>query len=298
MPLWESLKNKLAYEVQKINQRQNRKAAQQSSAWQNTASIDETLEQLLASDCSVCRFGDGEYKVMAGGKNGFQQSDPVLAARLRQVLRSDAADLLVCIPNIRGDRNLRTGQARAFWDDFAEEYGKSFTKMLDPQKKYYNAHVTRLYMDYQNCGKSSAWFRSLKKVWAGKDLLIVEGVNTRLGVGNDLFSEAGRIRRILCPGKSAFSHYETILQTVKTLWNGELILIALGQTATVLAYDLHLAGIRALDIGHVDIEYEWFLAGTTEKTAVAGKFVKEVEDQLLSQELPYYQSQIAAKVGV
>ena len=40
-----------------------------------------------------------------------------------------------------------------------------------------------------------------------------------------------------------------------------MILIALGPTATVLAYDLAKAGYWALDIGHLDLEYEWFLKG-------------------------------------
>jgi hypothetical protein len=36
-----------------------------------------------------------------------------------------------------------------------------------------------------------------------------------------------------------------------------LILISLGPTATVLAYDLAKLGYWAIDIGHIDNEYEW-----------------------------------------
>ena len=39
------------------------------------------------------------------------------------------------------------------------------------------------------------------------------------------------------------------------------VLIALGQTATVLAYDLSEAGLQAIDPGHVDVEYEWYRMG-------------------------------------
>lgn len=56
---------------------------------------------------------------------------------------------------------------------------------------------------------------------------------------------------------------------------GELILIALGMTATILAYDLAKAGLWAIDIGHIDVEYEWFIRGATEKVALNGKFVNE-----------------------
>ena len=37
-------------------------------------------------------------------------------------------------------------------------------------------------------------------------------------------------------------------------------------------------GFRALDLGHLDIEYEWFLKKTTEKIAIQDKYVNEVKD--------------------
>ena len=54
-----------------------------------------------------------------------------------------------------------------------------------------------------------------------------------------------------------------------------MILLALGPTATILAYDLALKGYQAIDIGHVDIEYEWFRMGATHKVPVPNKFVNE-----------------------
>lgn len=293
------MKNKLRYELDKRRWRKNQQSVAASAPWQSVATIDRTLDALLEGQSSLCRFGDGEYKVMAGGENGFQQENALLAQRLRQVLKScDQPGLLVCIPNVKEDMALRTVQARQFWESFIAEHGASWAALLQPDGQYYNAHVTRLYMDYRECGRSADWFARLKGLWQGKNLLIVEGEKTRLGVGNDLFSGAESIKRVLCPSKNAFSHYDEILSEVKRLWQGELVLIALGQTATVLAHDLHAGGIRALDIGHIDIEYEWFLAGAAEKTAVAGKFVKEVDSQLAGEDDSGYLAQIAAKVGV
>lgn len=297
MELLTTVKNKLCYEYDKLRRKRNIRVVAKCKPWQSVATMDETLASVQAG-ASLCRYGDGEYKVMAGLSNGFQQADAALAARLRQVLKSDVPGLLVCIPNIKEDMSLRTPEAADFWQWCIREWGGGFSKMLAPDKQYYNAHVTRLYMDYRTCGRSGDWFAKLKQVWQGKDLLIVEGEHTRLGVGNDLFAQANSIKRVLCPSKSAFSHYDDILKTVQSHWNGELVLIAMGQTATVLAHDLHLQGIRALDIGHIDIEYEWFLAGAVEKTAVAGKFVKEVEGQLEQEADPGYLRQIVARVGV
>ena len=78
----------------------------------------------------------------------------------------------------------------------------------------------------------------------------------------------------------------------------DLVLIALGPTATVLAYDLSKENIWALDMGHFDIEYEWFLAKTDKKIPVKNKHVNEcgeigVQDGANIE----YLNQIVEKIG-
>ena len=104
----------------------------------------------------------------------------------------------------------------------------------------------------------------------------MEGKYSRLGVGNDLFKTAKSVKRILCPNKNAFSRYERIYSAVKKWGDGRLVLIALGPTATVLAYDLAKINIRAIDLGHLDLEYEWYLSGATERKLVNNKIVNEI----------------------
>jgi hypothetical protein len=51
------------------------------------ASIDETLDYVIANRCSVSRFGDGEVLLTNPNKEiGFQVGDPKLAERLKEVL--------------------------------------------------------------------------------------------------------------------------------------------------------------------------------------------------------------------
>ena len=85
-----------------------------------------------------------------------------------------------------------------------------------------------------------------------------------MGVNNDLFDNVKSIKRILCPIVNAFNIYEKILQEALKIKKNKLILLALGPTASVLAYDLYHAGYQVLDIGHMDIEYEWFLRNATQ----------------------------------
>lgn len=49
-------------------------------------------------------------------------------------------------------------------------------------------------------------------------------------------------------------------------------------TATFAAYDLAKVGLGAIDIGHIDIEYEWFLMWADDKVAIKVKYVNEVKN--------------------
>nr|WP_295113751.1 GT-D fold domain-containing glycosyltransferase [uncultured Methanobrevibacter sp.] len=59
--------------------------------------------------------------------------------------------------------------------------------------------------------------------------------------------------------------------------------MALGPTATVLSYDLAEEGYYALDIGHLDIEYEWFLRKATKKIAIENKWINEVPENTITE---------------
>ena len=115
----------------------------------------------------------------------------------------------------------------------------------------------------------------MKKIWENKDILIIEGEFSRLGIGNNLFDNTNSIKRIICPALNSFKVYDKIIKIVTNLKEKRLILIALGPTATILAYDLFKLGYQAIDIGHVDIEYEWFLRKAKVQIQIKNKYVNE-----------------------
>jgi glycosyltransferase family protein len=137
--------------------------------------------------------------------------------------------------------------------------------------------ISRFYIRYKNLTGIDNYVKKLKQIWDNRNIIIVEGEASKLGVGNDLFDNAASIRRILCPKVDAFRKYDEILSAVKKNYiENDLVLVALGPTATCLAFDLSKEGIQALDVGHLDIEYEWFLCGAKEKIPVKNKHVNEV----------------------
>ena len=54
-----------------------------------------------------------------------------------------------------------------------------------------------------------------------------------------------------------------------------LYLLSIGPTAKILAYDLFKTGRRVFDVGHLDIEYEWYLQQANQKVNIPGKYVNE-----------------------
>ena len=132
-------------------------------------------------------------------------------------------------------------------------------------------------MDQIDKGLSKKRFSKIQQIWNNEDLLFIEGEQSRLGVGNQLFDNTKSVKRILCPSLHAFSRYDEILEYVsENIKKDTLVLLALGPTATALAWDLAKLGFWAIDIGHIDIEYEWMNMGATEKVPVKNKFVGDI----------------------
>lgn len=259
------------------------------------------IEEILNYGKSLARFGDGEFAAIEGRiRHRFQnEPDEHLKRRLLEVLQSQEENLLIGIADNYGSLEKYTEQAKREIRCYLNpEVRREHLNLLNPKKIYYDAYVTRPYVMYaDNQTEASARrFKELKKIWEKRDCVFVEGCYTGLGVGNDLFDNAQNIHRILGPAENAFSKYQQILECCLEQKKDSLFLVALGPTATVLTYDLCKAGYQAVDIGHIDLEYEWFLKGEGRRTPIDGKYNNELgqEQQLTPIEDENYCQQIIA----
>lgn len=242
-------------------------------------SSEALLNKVIEESCSLCRFGDGELEIMRGKERPwFQAVTDQLSNRLREVFAADNPKILIAVSDNFGNLECYTDEtAHSIRKYVSGGTRNELMNMLGAQREYYDAYVTRPYIMYKNKSHAELIFSLFKKVWKKRRLLIVEGEKSRIGVNNDLFSGVQGIRRIICPAQNAFDKYEEILNTViNNVAEGELVLISLGPTATVLAYDLSMAGVQALDIGQLDNEYEWCKAGVTVRKEIPGKSVAEL----------------------
>lgn len=258
-----------------------------------------TLDYILESGCSVGRFGDGEASLMVCVPIGFQKASLRLRKELIEIARQDDPGFLVCIPLQLIDKSQLTPDARKWWDSNLKLMGRVWRRYFSNGAVFGDTEITRPWIATQNIGISQYCFDSLERLWEGKDILIIEGEKSRVGVGNNFFCKAKSISRILCPPKNAYSHVDDIFRAAVQFPKSSLILLALGPTATVLAYRLYKEGYRTIDIGHLDIEYEWFRMRTDRKVPIVNKFVNEAggdktfKDELMDKE---YLDQIKARI--
>ena len=264
---------------------------------------EDAVEKIIRHGMSLVRFGDGEFELMRMRKRaGFQSVNRHLAERLKQILASSHENILVALADNYGSlKKYTTEAAEDIREYLTPEVRREHMSLIDPERIYYDAYLSRPYILYEDKTLAGARFAELKKIWEGKKILIVEGDKTRMGIGNDLFDNAEAVRRIVVPNVDAYEKYGEILHCVRQNVKDELILIALGPTATVLAYDLAVSGFWALDIGHVDLEYEWYCMGAKERCNIPHKYVNELGKGERTTELPArfrdkYELEIAARI--
>ncbi len=266
-------------------------------------SAEELLELIINEKKSLSRFGDGELEIMQKRERPwFQKADVILAERLEAIFRSEDERVVIALSDNFGSLEKYTEKAadaiRLYLDNGIRE---EVMKAIDMNRIYYDAYVTRPYIMYRNKKYAERIFELFKQIWKQRDILLVEGSNSCIGIRNDLFGGAACVRRIVAPPKNAFMVYDQILTSVKNnITTDTLVLVSLGPTATVLAYDLAVAGIQTLDIGQLDNEYEWFLKGASERVEIEGKCVAELrgchEVELIADE--EYEKQIIERVGI
>lgn len=255
--------------------------------------LEETIDEIVLHKKSIARFGDGEFGIMFGvSRWRFQREDEKLAKRLREVIASNEENLLIGLNDFYGDLSHRTEADADGIRSYIVKARSQHMELLQKGRLYAHACISRT--------GSLEKVRNQKRIWEGRDCVFVEGDKTRMGVGNDLFDNAKSIQRILCPSESAFDNYDAILEECMKQPKDKAVLIALGPTASVLAYDLAKAGYHAIDIGHADLSYEWFLrSGSSKKAAVHYKYNNEYPEGYIVEDIhdETYESQIIADLS-
>lgn len=267
----------------------------------NIKTTRETIEKIVQG-YSISRYGDGEFDIAFRKKSiNFQEYDLELSNYLKEILNSSLPKHLVAIPRTLIEiKNLKDNE-KYFWSRYYLKQKKKLKENISNEKVYFDSMISRFYMPYIKFEENIKDIENLINYFSNKKILIIEGENTRFGLGNSLLKDALEIQRVILPDKNGFKKYKIILDFVlNNFTKDNIILIALGPTATVLAYEFCKNGYQALDIGHMDVEYEWYLLKAKRKIDLQYKSVNEVsgikEKEILDKNLEnLYLKQIRKK---
>lgn len=240
-------------------------------------SIDETIDELLSTEKSMVRFGDGEIVMIKGVDLMLQKASAEIADGLKEILAYRYDDLIVTIPGIFDTLSDHHKASRQFWRDHLLFCRKTYETYCNPNRVYGTTFVSRCYYFAKDRTPCDAWFAKIRKIWENRDIVIVEGIRTHNGVGNDLLDTAKSIERVICPPSDAYSAIPAILEACTTYEKDRLFLLSVGVAAKFLAAELFRQGYRVLDIGNLDMEYEWYVRRTPGK-------IKLEKHELISEE--------------
>ena len=222
-------------------------------------SVDQMIEVLTNTSKSLVRFGDGEITMIRGRKLFFQEVNPEIIAGLKRLLAYEYDDLMVSIPDIFGNLKIYRKESAAFWKDHLLFSRKIYMRYCNSDREYCNTSFTRFYYALADKSQCRRQIEAIKQIWKDKDIVVVEGDKTHNGVGNDLLDTARSIERIIGPSEQAYEKVDELFECCKEYPKDRLFLVSMGIAAKFLAEKLFLEGYRVLDIGNLDMEYEWYL---------------------------------------
>lgn len=214
--------------------------------------VDEfdTVRTIIKHRSSIGRYGDGELKLCAGYPQKTQHPDPQICKRLRQILWADDKNFLVAIPRIwNRDWSDVFSKRTEFWKRYM---GSKTLQFLKPGKTYYSAFITR--PDAVPELQCDEYWNLCKQMWAGRDLTVLWGGH-KIQKHKDFFDSAATVEYVQGPEIEAWGHYQEMMDAILSKPADRLVLLAMGPTATVMAYDLFKAGRQAIDIGHMPSFY-------------------------------------------
>lgn len=228
-------------------------------------SIDETIDELLRTEKSMVRFGDGEIVMIKGRDLVLQKAQPEIAEGLKKILAYPYDDLIVTIPGVFDTLSDHTKESRQFWRDHLLMCRKTYEKYCNPDRVYYSTFISRCYYFAKDKNRCAQWYDGIRDIWKDRSVVVVEGERSHNGVGNDLLDRAAGVERIICPPKDAYGSLNRILEACMQYDRDRLFLLSVGVAAKFIAMELFEKGYRVLDIGNLDMEYEWYVRGADHK---------------------------------
>lgn len=234
--------------------------------------IFDTMEEILCTNKSLCRFGDGELSFLSRETDTiFEHKNDKLTQRLKEILKYDDERVMVSIyraylyDDIPVTHNVRAHYEVVEKNAILERH---YSELFNHNMIYYSTEISIANHHYNIKRELIEYiYNGFLAKFYNRTLLLVTGDNRILNYKHNILKETSKeVIHIEAPVKNSFDEYDDILsktvEKAKEYDNDVIVCICLGHTGTVLAYDLSTKyNILAYDIGHLPKEYHCFRMG-------------------------------------
>ena len=211
----------------------------------------ETLRAIGEHRASIARYGDGELMIMLGQGIYFQEYDPELARRLREIIRHPTPHFLIGLPPFE-----TMSITKAVWKKRWQRYRRLFSYLVRADAPYHSTAISR--PGSVGNWEPTEYYQTFAALWAGRDLVLIH--NNAATAEHPMFRGGKSVHHVACPPEHAYRDYAGLFDRAAAFASSPdvLFLIAAGPTACVLAWDLAQRGAQALDVGHLTSAYDEF----------------------------------------
>lgn len=235
----------------------------------------DTIDEIVLHRKSISRFGDGEFNLIKGNSIPFQKYSKRLQDRLKDILLTEENDFLVATNYFYFNScNFMRDEVFKFYNTWTVSNLEKIISYFSSKNTYYDAGFTSPYVSFNDNYDHEKHYGNIKKIWHKKDIVLICGEGILSGLTHNIFQNSLSIDYQYAPKTNAFDEYEHILKKAKEIDKNKLVIIILGPTATVLAYDLFKLGYQALDLGHIAKDYEYFKKEVICKSENITRFLK------------------------
>lgn len=224
--------------------------------------FEETIDEILNTDKSFARFGDGEFQIMNNQRCIFEVPDKKLSKKLKTVIKAENPDVMVGIPYMyyHSVKN-KSELDKPFHRLLGGTFRKTIESFIDKNKTYYASDICPYIVS--NLDNLDSYYEKIKDIWRNKDITIVCGDKVFNHIETNIFDCANSIEYLYTPTVNASEKYDEIFERIKEVKN-KLIILICGPVATALAYDVACytgggAKLRALDLGHIAKDYDYYV---------------------------------------
>lgn len=252
---------------------------QTKADWENivTPKIKDnfsTLYELVNTEKSLIRLGDGEFTLIEGRDIPFQSYDKRLAHGLIEILKSNYNNLLVGLAweHFHINSDLRDFIKQAVYTSIPSIY-KTIEKNIDPQKVYYSAAISQIYATYKQYDFEKH-FSLMRQIWENKSVTIICGDRVFNNIKYNIFDNAKDVRYIYGPTMHAYKDFDILKEKIMQVSKDNILIFALGPCGKLLAYEMFKQGYRVLDLGHSIKDYNEYKNNTQMTRKEIVKFLK------------------------